>query len=224
MLSEAMAKPAQHERANVVHRRHLTPCLFHDTRRRSVGLIGGSFNPAHDGHLHMAELARKTLSLNEIWWMVTPQNPLKPSVDMALLDHRLAHARKLVGNRNYIRVIAPELGMRHNYTLNTLILLQKVAPKIHFFWIMGADNLVQFRKWHRHHDIVGRIPIAVIDRPGYSYAALSIGRYILSGRIPARRLRKLERESWAKPPIWCFISERRHRASATALRELGLKL
>ena len=70
-----MVKPARLEGANVVHRRHLTPCLFHDTRRRTVGLIGGSFNPAHDGHLHMAELARKTLGLDEIWWMVTPQKP-----------------------------------------------------------------------------------------------------------------------------------------------------
>ena len=89
---------------------------------------------------------------------------------------------------------------------------------------MGADNLVQFRKWHRHRDIVGRIPIAVIDRPGYSYEALSVGRFILSGRVPARRLGKLERENRAKPPIWCFISERRHHASATALRALGLNL
>ena len=105
-----MVKPARHEGANVAYRRHLTPGLFHDSRRRSVGLIGGSFNPAHDGHLHMASLARKTLGLNEIWWMVTPQNPLKPSVDMALLQHRLAHARKLVSGRSYIRVIAPELG------------------------------------------------------------------------------------------------------------------
>ena len=219
-----MVKSARLEGANLVHRRHLTPCLFHDTRRRNVGLIGGSFNPAHDGHLHMAELARKTLGLDEIWWMVTPQNPLKPTVDMALLKHRLAHARKFVGKRNYIRVIAPELESRNNYTLNTLILIKKIAPRINFFWIMGADNLVQFRKWHRHRDIVGRIPIAVIDRPGYSYKALSVGRYILSGRVPARRLGKLERGNWAKPPIWCFISERRHYASATALRALGLTL
>ena len=208
----------------MAHRRHLTPFLFHDSRRQSVGLIGGSFNPAHDGHLHMAALAKKTLGLDEIWWMVTPQNPLKPSVDMAPLQHRLAHARKLVSERNYIRVIAPELGARNNYTLNTLNFLEQIAPKINFFWIMGADNLVQFRKWHRHCDIVGRIPIAVIDRPGYSYAALSVGRFILSRRVSARRLGKLERDNRAKPPIWCFISERRHHGSATALRASGWKL
>mgnify|MGYP002043216845 FL=1 len=73
-----MVKLGQHEGAGMAHRRHLTPSLFHDSRRRSVGLIGGSFNPAHDGHLHMAMLARKILGLDEIWWMVTPQNPLKP--------------------------------------------------------------------------------------------------------------------------------------------------
>ena len=224
MLSEAMVKLGQHEGAGMAHRRHLTPSLFHDSRRRSVGVIGGSFNPAHYGHLHMAMLARKILGLDEIWWMVTPQNPLKPSEDMSLLQNRLAYARKLVGKRTCIRVIAPELGARNNYTFNTLNLLNKVAPRMNFIWIMGADNLVQFHKWHRYGDIVHHIPIAVIDRPGYSYAALSVGRLILSRRVPARRLGKLERENRAKPPIWCFISERRHHASATALRALGLKL
>jgi nicotinate-nucleotide adenylyltransferase len=224
MLSEAMVKLGQHEGAGMAHRRHLTPSLFHDSRRRNVGLIGGSFNPAHDGHLHMAMLARKILGLDEIWWMVTPQNPLKPSEDMSLLQNRLAYARKLVGKRTYLRVIAPELGARNNYTFNTLNLLLKVAPRVNFVWIMGADNLIQFHKWHRYRDIVDRIPIAVIDRPGYSYPALSVGRLILSRRVPARRLGKLERENRAKPPIWCFISERRHHASATALRALGLKL
>ena len=133
MLSEAMVKPARHEGANVAHRRHLTPCLFHDSRRRNVGLIGGSFNPAHDGHLHMAELARKTLGLDEIWWMVTPQNPLKPSVDMALLQHRLAHARKLVSGRNYIRVIAPELGIAQQlYSQHTEIFTKNCAQNKFF--------------------------------------------------------------------------------------------
>jgi nicotinate-nucleotide adenylyltransferase len=172
----------------------------------------------------MAMLARKILGLDEIWWMVTPQNPLKPSEDMSLLQNRLAYARKLVGKRTYIRVIAPELGARNNYTFNILNLLYKVAPRVNFVWIMGADNLIQFHEWHRYRDIVDRIPMAVIDRPGYSYTALSVGRLILSRRVPARRLGKLERENRAKPPIWCFISERRHHASATALRALGLKL
>ena len=227
MLSEAMDKPARHEEtanAGSQLRRHLTPRLFHDPRRRKVGLVGGSFNPAHEGHLHLATMARKALVLDEIWWMVTPQNPLKPLVDMALLKHRLAYARELVSEKKYIKVIAPELVTRNNYTFNTLKFLQNVAPRISFFWIMGADNLVQFCKWHRHRDIVGRIPIAVIDRPGYSYAAFGIGRFVLSRRVTARRLGKLGRENRAKPPVWCFISGRRHNGSATELRKLGLKI
>ncbi len=227
MLSEAMAKPVQHKDTagdGITHRRHLTPPLFHDSRRRSVGLVGGSFNPAHDGHLHLAKMARKTLGLDEVWWLVTPQNPLKPPTETASLDHRLQYARKLVSEKNYIKVIAPELGTRNNYTLNTLKLLKNVAPRVKFFWIMGADNLVQFRKWYRHRDIVDRIAIAVIDRPGYSYAALSMGRFVLSRRVSARRLGKLQRGNGSKPPVWCFISESRHYASATALRALGLKL
>jgi nicotinate-nucleotide adenylyltransferase len=222
-----MAKPARREdtaSVGMVHRRHLTPCLFHDLRRISVGLVGGSFNPAHDGHLHVATLARKALALDEVWWMVTPQNPLKTSADMALIQNRLAYARKLVRGKNYIKVIAPELGARNNHTFNTLKFLRNVAPRINFFWIMGADNLVQFRNWYRHRDIINQIPIAVIDRPGYSYWALSIGRFTLSRRVPARRLGKLGRENRAKPPVWCFISEHRHSASATALRAQGLKI
>tara|TARA_B100000575_G_scaffold281450_1_gene272121 strand:- start:603 stop:1271 length:669 start_codon:yes stop_codon:yes gene_type:complete len=222
-----MAKPAQYDdtaRAVMKFRKHLTPRLFHDSRRRSVGLVGGSFNPAHEGHLHLTTVAKRALGLDEIWWMVTPQNPLKPMVDMALLQHRLAYARNLVSGENYIKVIAPELGTRNNFTFNTLKFLQNVAPRISFFWIMGADNLVQFCKWHRHRDIVGRIPIAVIDRPGYSYAALGIGRFVLYHRVSTRRLSKLRRKNQAKPPVWCFIMERRHYASATALRELGLKI
>ena len=204
--------------------RHMTPRLFHDPRRRSVGLVGGSFNPAHEGHLHLSTVAKKALGLDEIWWMVTPQNPLKPLVDMALLQHRLAYARELVSKKKYIKVMAPELGTRNNYTFYTLKFLQNVAPRISFFWIMGADNLVQFWKWHRHRDIVSRIPIAVIDRPGYSYTAIGVGRFVLSHRVSARRLGKLGRQKRVNTPLWCFISERRHHASATKLRELGLKL
>ncbi len=172
----------------------------------------------------MAKVARKTLGLDEIWWIVTPQNPLKPSENMALIDYRLEYARKLVSEKDYIKVITPELRMRNNYTFNTLKFLQQVAPRINFFWIMGADNLLQFRKWYRYRGIVNRIPIAVIDRPGYSYAALSVGRLVLSRRVSGRRLRKLARENRAKPPVWCFILERRHYMSATALRAQGLNL
>ena len=206
------------------NRRHLTPRPFHDRRSLRVGLFGGSFNPSHDGHLHLSDLAQKALRLDEIWWLVSPQNPLKTDRGMASLSARLSAARHLTATRRHVRVIAPEAEFRSSLTVNTLLTLRGRCPRHRFIWLMGADNMALFRSWQRDHVIARRMPIAVIDRPGYSYAALSVGRFILSGRVPARRLRKLERENRAKPPIWCFISERRHHASATALRALGLNL
>ena len=199
-----MVKLGQHEGAGMAHRRHLTPSLFHDSRRRNVGLIGGSFNPAHDGHLHMAMLARKILGLDEIWWMVTPQNPLKPSEDMSLLQNRLAYARKLVGKRTYIRVIAPELGARNNYTFNTLNLLHKVAPRVNFVWIMGADNLAQFSEWKDWDKIATMVTIAVFNRPGYSQKALSSK---MARRYSGRRISeyKCALAAKLKPPRWVFL-------------------
>lgn len=205
-------------------RRHRIARLFQDGRRLRIGLFGGSFNPAHEGHLHLADMARRQLGLDEIWWLVSPQNPLKPSDGMAPLRARLDGARHLVASRHHIRVMAPEVEFGTTLTHRTLLRLRQRCPRHRFCWLMGADNLVGFASWQRHDVIARTMPIAVIDRPGYSYAALSVGRLILSRRVPARRLGKLERENRAKPPIWCFISERRHHASATALRALGLKL
>jgi nicotinate-nucleotide adenylyltransferase len=224
MLSEAMVKFGPNIPAGDgmrPHRRHVTPRLFHDSRRRFVGLIGGSFNPAHDGHLHMADRARKALGVDEVWWLVTPQNPLKSSQNMAPLDLRVKQARKISTAHSYIRVIAPEQNLRKSYTFKTLNYLKKKSPRMQFIWIMGADNLVQFPAWERHHDITRRIPIAVIDRPRYSYTAISTGRHVLSSRISARRLGRRGHERRAKPPVWCFIAGRRHHASATALRAQG---
>lgn len=201
------------------NRRHLTPRLFHDRRRRYVGLIGGSFNPAHDGHLHMSSLAHNGLQLDEIWWLVTPQNPLKSSENIAPLDQRLAHARKITASHSFIRVITPERGRRENYTFNTLKHIQKMAPCMCFVWIMGADNLVQFPAWKRYKDIARRIPIAVIDRPSYSYQAMSAGRQLFKRRYTSAQLRHRLRESRVDLPGWCFIAGQRHHASATAIRQ-----
>jgi nicotinate-nucleotide adenylyltransferase len=222
-----MAKSApnnQRPTAGTIQRRHQMPRLFHDTRRRMVGLLGGSFNPAHEGHLHSAIMAKRALGLDEIWWLVTPQNPLKSANDLAPLAQRLAYARKIAAPHSFIKVIAPEQGMRDNYTYKSLVYLNKIAPHNQFFWIMGADNLVQFPKWHRHRDIASAIPIAVIDRPSYSYKAIGIGRLLLSRRLAARQLGKLALRGGVKAPVWCFISGRRHHASATALRALGAGL
>ena len=200
-------------------RRHRTPGLFHDRRRLRVGLFGGSFNPAHDGHLHLSDLTLRQLRLDEIWWLVSPQNPLKEESGMASLANRLAAARQLVGDRRRVRVIAPEARFRSSLTFRTLQRLRMHCSRHSFIWLMGADNLVGFANWQRHDVIARTMPIAVIDRPGYSYPALRAGAALLRRRITPRRMARKLASSERNRTGWCFIAGRRHHASATALRQ-----
>ena len=200
-------------------RRHLTPRLFHDRRRLRIGLFGGSFNPAHEGHLHLSDLAQRQLRLDELWWLVSPQNPLKDEAGMAHLSVRLAAARRLVTGRRRVRIIAPEVDFRSSLTFRTLQHLRTRCPGHSFIWLMGADNLVGFANWQRHDVIAGTMPIAVIDRPGYSYAALKAGAALLRHRITPRQMARKLASSGRDTKGWCFIAGRRHHASATALRQ-----
>jgi len=190
-----MGKPApDHGR----YRRHRMPRLFHDRRRLRIGLFGGSFNPAHDGHLHLSDLAQQQLRLDEVWWLVSPQNPLKGETGMASLANRLAAARNLVARRRRVRVIAPEVEFGSNLTFRTLQRLRARCPGHGFIW-----------------------PIAVIDRPGYSYSALRTGAALLRRRTTPRQMARELASSRRNRIGWCFIAGRRHHASATALRQAG---
>ena len=201
------------------YRRHRMPRLFHDRRRLRVGLFGGSFNPAHDGHLHLSDLAQRQLRLDEVWWLVSPQNPLKGETGMASLANRLTAARNLVARRRHVRVIAPEVEFGSNLTFRTLQRLRACCPGHAFIWLMGADNLVGFAAWQRHDVIAGTMPIAVIDRPGYSYPALRTGASLLRRRTTPRQMARELASSRRNRTGWCFIAGRRHHASATALRQ-----
>ena len=212
---------AKHDHKNTLNeRRHDVPRLFHDRRRRRVGLVGGSFNPAHAGHLHMALLARQRLQLDDIWFLVSPQNPLKPTTGMAPLASRIQSARKIAIGYNFIKVMSPETNFRSVHTFKTLKLIKQMAPNMQFMWIMGADNLGQFFAWEQWQRIKYAMPIAVIDRPSYSYTAISAGRKLGSRRMSSEQLAKRGKNQNPKLPIWCFIAGRRHHASATALRAL----
>ncbi|MEX0503318.1 nicotinate-nucleotide adenylyltransferase [Alphaproteobacteria bacterium LSUCC0719] len=200
-------------------RRHLTPRLFHDRRRLRIGLFGGSFNPAHEGHLHLSDLAQRQLRLDELWWLVSPQNPLKDEAGMARLPVRLAGARRLVSGRRRVRIIAPEVDFRSSLTFRTLQHLRARCPGHSFIWLMGADNLVGFANWQRHDVIAETMPIAVIDRPGYSYSALKAGAALLRHRTTPRQMARNLALSGRSAKGWCFIAGRRHHASATALRQ-----
>ena len=139
---------------------------------RKIGLLGGSFNPAHGGHRRISLFAQRALGLDEVWWLVSPGNPLKPQAGMAPLAIRFASAR-LQARRAPIRVSAIERELGTRYTVDTLRKLVRRWPKHHFVWLMGADNLAQFSRWKNWRAIARMMPIAVIARPGYDSTALA---------------------------------------------------
>jgi nicotinate-nucleotide adenylyltransferase len=137
---------------------------------KRVGLLGGSFNPAHKGHRAISLHALRALGLDEIWWLVSPGNPLKPQEGMAPFAARLGSARKMARHAP-IRVSAIEARLKTRYTADTLDKLTRLYPKYRFVWLMGADNLGQFHKWRDWRGIAREVPIAVIARPGYDARA-----------------------------------------------------
>ena len=137
-----------------------------------TGLLGGSFNPAHRGHLHISREAMRRLGLDEIWWLVSPGNPLKPKAGMAPFPARFASA--LTAARGHrIRPTAIEGALGTVYTVDTLAALTRLYPKRRFVWLMGADNLAQFHQWRDWRNIARTVPIAVVARPGYDAQALA---------------------------------------------------
>jgi nicotinate-nucleotide adenylyltransferase len=134
-----------------------------------IGLLGGSFDPAHEGHFYVSETARKALRLDYVWWLVSPGNPLKPAP--------LSLASRMMGARDaaqspFIRVSDIEAQLGTRYTIDTVMALQRRFPDVRFTWLMGSDNLEQFARWRRWRDIAARIPIAVVRRPGSVLAPL----------------------------------------------------
>ncbi len=183
---------------------------------RRIGLLGGSFNPAHNGHRHISLLALQHLHLDEVWWLVSPQNPLKSSDDMADFDERFAYA-KTVARHPRIVVSNIESHFNTRYTLDTLRLLRRRCRRTRFVWLMGADNLTQISKWRDWKLIFNIVPIAVFARPTYSMIALAgkaAHRYARI-RMPARHAYKL---ATSTPPAWIFLHSRLHKASATQIR------
>lgn len=137
-----------------------------------TGLLGGSFNPAHRGHRAISLAALRLMNLDEVWWLVSPGNPLKPSAGMAPLAARVASARA-ASRRAPIRATAIERELGTRFTVDTLRALRRRFPRRHFVWIMGADNLAQFHRWKDWRTIALTVPIAVFVRPGYEAAALT---------------------------------------------------
>ena len=184
---------------------------------KRIGLLGGSFNPAHGGHLHISRLALSRLGLDEVWWLVSPQNPLKKDAGMAPFDERLRHAAELAAADRRIRVSDIETRLGTRYTADTIAALRRRFPKGRFVWLMGGDNLGQFPYWKRWPDIFRAVPIAVFDRPG-------TGSKALAGKAASRFTAARQPEAAARrlvdtpPPAWVFFHTRLDPRSATELR------
>jgi len=181
-----------------------------------IGLLGGSFNPAHRGHRHISREALKRLGLDQVWWLVSPQNPLKPLSGMAAFEARLARARAVARDPR-ILVTGIEQGLGTRATADTLAGLHRHFPKVAFVWLMGADNLIQVDRWSRWQEIFNTTAVAVFDRPTYSLRALAAkaARRFAHRRIKTCRLRRLPDQ---RPPAWAFLPIRLDPTSATALR------
>lgn len=191
----------------------LPPNAWGDSRRRAIGLLGGSFNPAHDGHRHVARLALKFL--DEVWLLVSPQNPLKPVAGMAPLAERLAEARRVMAGDPRIRVTALEQKLGSRFTFDTINRLKIRFPRVRFVWLMGADNLVQIARWARWNRIFDSVPVAVLARSPYSQRALAAKA---ARRLAGFRVKQARGLADRMPPAWTFLHVRLHPASATAIR------
>lgn len=182
-----------------------------------IGLLGGSFNPAHRGHRRISTFALKALALDELWWLVSPGNPLKEAHGMAPLPARYASAAKMAGNIR-VRATAIEAQIGTVNTVDTIEALRRLYPGKRFIWIMGADNLGQFHRWRDWRRIARAVPIAVIARPGYDrHARASEAMGWFKGFVrPASQSRNWT--EW-RPPALVLLRFRPDPSSATRLRK-----
>ncbi len=181
-----------------------------------IGLLGGSFNPAHDGHRHVAELARARLGLDQVWLLVSPGNVLKPQAGMAGFRARLAGAARIADGRRIVASgIEAALGTR--YSIDTIHALRRRFPRARFVWLMGADILTQLPRWRRWRALARAVPILVLPRPSYNPRALA-GPAAQRLRGARRRAREAGVLALASPPAWVFLPAPQHHASASAIR------
>lgn len=183
-----------------------------------IGLLGGSFDPAHEGHAHITREALKRIGLGRVWWLVSPGNPLKAR-QPAPMAERIARAKAVMNDpRVVISDIEARLGTR--YTAATLKGLKARYPGVRFVWLMGADNLAQFHRWQNWEWIIRNVPIAVFARPGTrleARGARAVEEYARY-RIPAERSGLLPQMA---PPAWCFLNVPMMPHSSSAIRARG---
>jgi nicotinate-nucleotide adenylyltransferase len=185
----------------------------HDDSR--IGLLGGSFNPPHDGHREISLAAIERLKLDAVWWLVSPGNPLKDPGAYAPYEERLALARRV---SSHPRIVVSDFENRKNlqYTVDTLATLEALWPQLRFVWLMGADALLEFGRWKDWRAIFAMVPIAIFARPGSAAPLKSeAARAFAPFRIDPEDAGDL---AGAEPPAWVYFQDTRNPASSTALR------
>ena len=183
---------------------------------RNIGLLGGSFDPPHKGHLYISLEAKKILRLDEIWWLVTPQNPLKINKP-ASYSERLRNCKTIVRNQP-IKVKEIEKKINSKYSYQTIKYINKHYKNLNFFWLMGADNLINFHQWQNAHRIFNEIPIVVFRRYGYNEKALksNIANFYKNFRINSKNI---SISNFKKTPAWTIIQNKEIKISSTESRK-----
>ena len=182
---------------------------------KKIGLLGGSFDPPHKGHLFISIEAKKILKLDEIWWLVTPQNPLKIS-QPATYKERVKNCKKITTNYP-IKIKEIEKKIRSKFSYQTINFVQNYYNNISFFWLMGADNLINFHKWQKWRDIFKDIPIVIFKRHGYNIKALnSISAKTFSNYRTSKI--DLNKKTIKSIPMWTWINNKEVKISSTEIR------
>ena len=200
---------------------HRFPKLFSMSAGKVIGILGGSFNPAHEGHVHIADMAVEALGLDEVWLMVSPQNPLKSKSGMAAFDDRLASALEMAARckaSDVMKVSTLERDLGLQLTHQTLKMLRQRMRYGKLVWIMGGDNLVHFHKWNRPDVITKNTAIAVVNRPGSRHLRSSPGARKAGKSLTPRVMRA------RRFPVnhWCYIQGKQNTQSATKIRSLSV--
>jgi nicotinate-nucleotide adenylyltransferase len=183
-----------------------------------IGLLGGSFDPAHAGHVHITRVALRRFGLDRLWWLVSPGNPLKAR-GPAPMAERIARARDMITDPR-VTVTDFEARAGTRYTAQTIAALQQAYPGVRFVWLMGADNLVQFHHWQDWQQIMLRVPVGVMARPGQNLPARAAraARIFHAARIKGSQSQRLGQ---AAAPAWCFVNAPLKDISSSAIRARG---
>ena len=181
-----------------------------------MGLLGGSFDPAHEGHVHITREALKRMGLDQVWWLVTPANPLKARQPAPMAD-RMTRA-KAVMQHPRVKITALEARLGTRTTIDTVTRLRAIYPGVTFVWLMGADNLVQFHRWDRWRDILRSVAVGVLARPG---AGVSARLSVAARAFRVHQVARGENLRGRAPPVWAFVNLPMTDASSTAIRAQG---